>query len=164
MRSYKPSTGACLPAAKIAGVATVTLWLASSLLPIRAQAPDSAEVALLKKLEDQRIQAGVRKDTDTIAAATADDYVQIDLEGNAFGKAEAMRRIRSSRIQLKSNTIDDLNIRIYGNTAVVTGRSTAKGTIDGNDFPRVRYSRVYVKRDGQWKVVLFQLTRIAGEQ
>ena len=74
----------------------------------------------------------------------------------------ALRRIKSSQIQLQSNTIDDVTVRIFGSTAVVTARSTPKGTIDGRDFPQVRYSRVYMKRDGQWKVVLFQMTLIAG--
>ena len=138
----------------------VVIWLGS--IAPAAQHGTAAEIALIKKLEDERIQAGVRKDTDRIAAATADEYVQIDLDGNVFDKAAAMRRIRSSQIQLQSNTIDDMTVRIFGGTAVVTARSTAKGTIDGRDFPQVRYSRVYLKRDGQWKVVLFQMTRIAA--
>ena len=126
------------------------------------QANDQAEIARIRKMEDERIQAGVRKDTDLIAAATADEYVQIDLDGNVFDKSAAMQRIRSSQIQLQSNAIDEMTVRIFGNTAVVTARSTPKGTIDDRDFPQVRYSRVYLKRDGQWKVVLFQMSRIAA--
>jgi len=112
-------------------------------------------------MEDERIQSGVRKDTDVIAAATANEYVQIDLDRHVFDKSSAMQRIRSSQIQLQSNAIDEMTVRIFGDTVVVTARSTPKGTIGGGDFPRVRYSRVYLKRDGQWKVVLFQMSRIA---
>ena len=121
-----------------------------------------AQIDLIRKMETERIQAGVRKDTEAIAAATADDYVQIDFDGKVWNKATAMARIRSSEIQLQSNTIDDVDVRIYGNTAVVTARSIPKGTINGKDFSRpMRYSRVYVNRNGRWQVVLFQLTRIA---
>ena len=57
-------------------------------------------------------------------------------------------------------------MRIYGNTVVVTGRATPKGTVNGKDFGTpIRYSRAYVKKDrGGWQVVLFQQTRVAKEQ
>jgi len=45
---------------------------------------------------------------------------------------------------------------------VVTGRSNPKGTIDGKDVSGpIRFTRVYVKRNGNWQSVLFQQTRIA---
>jgi len=54
-------------------------------------------------------------------------------------------------------------VRLYGDVAVVTGRATPKGIADGREFGEpIRYSRVYVKRDGRWQVVLFQQTRIAN--
>ena len=125
---------------------------------------EGAEVALLKSMEEERIQAGVRKDVNAIAAATADDYMQIDLDGIVRDKSGAMRRIESSQIKLQSNAIDELVVRIFGETAVVTGRSIPTGTINGKDFPPIRYSRVYVKREGRWQVVLFQMTRIKATE
>ena len=60
---------------------------------------DSAEVQpLIKKMENDRIQAGVRKDVDAIAAVTADEYVNIDFDGKVRNKAETLERIRSSAI------------------------------------------------------------------
>jgi ketosteroid isomerase-like protein len=68
-------------------------------------------------------------------------------------KAETMDAIQSGAIKLTSNDIDDLKVHVYGNTAVVTGRSNAKGTIDGRDIGGlVRFTRVYVKRNGHWQV------------
>ena len=128
--------------------------------------PDSSALqALIKKMENDRIQAGVQKDIDSIAAVTAEDYVNIDFDGQLRNKNETLERIRSSEIQLKSNTLDEIQVRIYGDTAVVTGRATPKGTINGKDFGTpIRYSRVYVKKDRGWQVVLFQQTRVAREQ
>jgi predicted ABC-type sugar transport system permease subunit len=72
---------------------------------------------------------------------------------------------RGSAIRLQSNSIDEVAVRFYGNTAVVTGRATPKGTVNGLDFrPSIRYSRVYVKIDGRWQVVMFQQTRIAQDK
>jgi ketosteroid isomerase-like protein len=119
------------------------------------------EVAQITKMEEDRVLAGVRKDVAVIAAVTAEDYVQIDLDGNVRDKAAALRRIESTGIQLRSNSVDQMVVRIFGDTALVTGRSTPKGIIDGKDFPPIRYSRLYVKRKGHWQVVMFQMTRIA---
>jgi ketosteroid isomerase-like protein len=126
---------------------------------------EQAEITLIKKMEEDRVQAGVRKDVEAIAAATADEYLQIDFDGNVRDKAAAMQRIKSSAFQLQSNSLDDMVVRIFGNTAVVTARSTPKGTLNGKDFgQRLRYSRVYVKRDGRWRVVMFQMTHVAGDK
>jgi hypothetical protein len=60
--------------------------------------------------------------------------------------------------------VDDLAVRIYGETAVVTGRSTPKGrTAKGEPIRgQYRFLRVWVKRGGRWQVAAFQGTRIAG--
>jgi ketosteroid isomerase-like protein len=112
-------------------------------------------------MEEDRVLAGVRKDVSAIAAFTGEDYMQIDLDGNVRDKAAALRRIESTGIQLRSNSVDEMVVRIFGNTALVTGRSNPKGVIDGKEFPPIRYSRVYVKREGHWQVIMFQMTRIA---
>jgi ketosteroid isomerase-like protein len=124
-----------------------------------ADSGDAATVALIRKLEQQRIDAGLRKDVAALEAMTADDYLQIDMAGNVRDKATQMKRIASPEVKLDSNTLDDLVVRVYAETAVVTGRATAVGTIHGEPYPRIRYTRVYVKQDGQWKVILFQQTR-----
>ena len=59
--------------------------------------------------------------------------------------------------------VEDLAVRIYGETAVVTGRSIPKGrTTKGEPIRgQYRFLRVWVQRDGRWQAVAFQGTRIA---
>ena len=124
-------------------------------------AQDAATAEHIKKLEYDRIQAGVRKDIAYIAAATADEYVQIDWDGKVLDKAATLARIKSTNIQLQSNTLDEVNVRVYGDTALVTGLATRKGVMDGQDISTgIRYTRLYVRRDGRWQVVQFQQTRV----
>ena len=89
---------------------------------------EDAEIAVIRKMEQDRVQAGVRKDVDAISAVTAEEYLQIDFDGIVRDKSAAMQRIRSSAFQLQSNSLDEMVVRIYGNTAVVTARSTPRGT------------------------------------
>lgn len=131
--------------------------------PKASDSDPSALQDLIKKMEYDRIQAGVHKDVASIAAVTAEEYVNIDFNGKVRNKAETLERIRSSEIQLQSNTLDEIEVRIYGDTAVVTGHATPNGTLNGKDFGTpIRYSRVYVKKDRGWQVVLFQQTRVAN--
>jgi hypothetical protein len=57
--------------------------------------------------------------------------------------------------------VSDLKVRVYMDTAVVTGTADTKGTIPGGN-PRgpVLFTRVYVKKDGRWQAVALQQTPI----
>ena len=125
-------------------------------------ATTQAIVEHIKKMEVERVEAGVRKDIDAIAAVTADDYVQIDWNGQVLNKAATLARIKSSEIKLQSNAVEEMDVRVYGDTAVVIGLSTRKGTMNGKDISgAIRATRVYVNRNGRWQVVAFQQTRVA---
>ena len=118
--------------------------------------------AELEKLEKDRSEAVIHQDTAALDKMTADDYMLIDMNGKMRSKAETLDAIKSGSIKIQSNDIDDVKVHVYGNTAVVTGRSNAKGTIDGKDIDGpVRFTRVYVKRNGQWQSVAFQQTKIS---
>ena len=143
-------------------VATAGIVLAQNSKPATS-GQDAATVEQIKELEHDRIQAGIRKDISYVDAATADEYVQIDWDGKVLDKTATLARIKSSNIQLQSNTLDEISVRVYGDTAVVTGLATRKGLMDGKDISTgIRYTRVYTKRDERWQVVQFQQTRVAA--
>ena len=129
------------------------------------EADRAAIIEQIKKLERERIEAGVRKDVALVDAATGEEYLQYDWEGKVLDKAAMLARIKSSDIQLQSNTLDEIDVRLYGNTAVVRGLATRKGSMDGKDISTsVRYTRVYVNREGRWQAVQFQQTRVVPEK
>jgi ketosteroid isomerase-like protein len=125
------------------------------------QRQTDAIIAEIKTLENTRLAAGLRKDVAAISAMTADDYLQIDTDGRILNKAATLERIKSSYARLVANPVDDLAIRVYGDTAILTARARPQGVLDGKEFTdALRYTRIYVKRDGRWQVVLFQQTRV----
>ena len=124
-------------------------------------AADPTVIQQLKNLELQRIQAGVRKDVAFIDAATAEEYLQIDWAGRTLDKAAMLARIAGSNIRLQSNTADEIDVKVFGDTAIVTSTSTRKGVMDGQDISgTIRGCKVYIKRDGRWQVVYFQQTLV----
>nr|MBA3766029.1 nuclear transport factor 2 family protein [Acidobacteriota bacterium] len=61
----------------------------------------------------------------------------------------------------KLSRSDRLKVRVYGETAVVTGRATVKGKYKGMDISgQYRYTHVFVKQRGHWLVVTAQQTRV----
>lgn len=64
-------------------------------------------------------------------------------------------------MDFESLVADEITVRVYGDTAVVTGRSTAKGKDQhGKLDEQRRWTRVLVRRDGRWQLVHFHGTPI----
>jgi ketosteroid isomerase-like protein len=117
----------------------------------------------IKKMEKDRAAAVVKGDVATLEGLTSDDYILINANGQVSDKATTMNNIKTGNIKLTANEVSDLKVRIYGNTAVVTGKSDAKGTIGGRELKGpVMFTRVYVKKGGKWQSVAFQQTPIVA--
>ena len=70
--------------------------------------------------------------------------------------------LRSGVRTFQSMNEDSFTIRFYGDTAVVAGLSDNKGTFKGQPSGGpLRFTRVYVKRDGTWKMIVSHATRRA---
>jgi ketosteroid isomerase-like protein len=140
------------------GVATLTA------APARAQMGGAPSVEeQIKKMEKDRAAAVVKADIATLEGLTSDDYVLINANGQVSNKAETMSMIKTGKIKLTANEVSDLSVRVYGDTAVVTGKSTAKGSINGIELKGpVMFTRVYVKKNGKWQSVSFQQTPIVA--
>ena len=115
----------------------------------------------LKKMEKDRAAAVVKGDVAALEGMTSDDYILINANGQVSDKATTMNNIKTGNIKLTANDISDLKVRVYGNTAVVTGKSDAKGSIGGRELKGpVMFTRVYVKKNGKWQSVAFQQTPV----
>ena len=142
--------------AAVFGVATLTA------APARAQGAAGVEEQI-KKMEQDRAAAVVKADVATLEGLTSDDYVLINANGQVSNKAETMSMIKTGKIKLTANEVSDMKVRVYGDTAVVTGKSTAKGSINGIELKGpVMFTRVYVKKSGKWQSVAFQQTPIVA--
>ena len=143
---------------------TAAAVLVASAGPVGAQAASSAAVEeQIKKIEKDRAAAVTKADVAALDAVTSDDYSLIDRNGRVRDKAQTMSAIKTGDIKITSNEVSDLKVRVYGDTAVVTGRADTKGTIGGKDVSGpMLFTRVYVKKNGRWQSVAFQQTAISA--
>jgi hypothetical protein len=130
----------------------------SSLL---AQSAGPVETTITK-LEKESIEAALKGDASWGEKYDADDYVGIGQSGTQGDKKTSLDSLRSGRTKYEKIELKDLKITQYGpNTAIARGTAYAKGTTGGQDFDgQYAYSRVWVKRNGKWQVVSFQVTKM----
>ncbi len=113
------------------------------------------------QMENERNRAITSGDAVALERMTSDDYTFITLRGELRTKTEIVQGFKSGSFHYDSRQISDLNVRMYENTAIVTGRSTQKGRENGKDYSGdYRFTRVYVKQAGRWQTVALQTTLI----
>ncbi|GEM_PF-214757 len=113
----------------------------------------------LKKLEEDWGAALVKGDAAALQKILADDYYIIEPEGGVSNKVKTLSEVKSGKFKLESIKFEDLKVRVYGSTAIVTGGETVK-IKDGERevVGTYRFADVFVLRGGRWQAVHSQLT------
>jgi ketosteroid isomerase-like protein len=116
----------------------------------------------LLKLENDFARAVTNNDADAVDGFLADDWIIVDPDGGLTDKARFLAVIRSGALSHELMESADWRVRLYGNTAVVTGVTTTKGKFMGQDFASCeRATDIFVKQNDRWQCVFTQLTRFA---
>jgi len=124
------------------------------------QKVDNVEQAVMQLEEELRV-AITKGDMKAYGRLVGDDYVYTNQDAVVRTKAQMVSAYDSGSLKYESAKFDEIKVHAYKDTAVVTGRNTAKGKDNGKDFVgQFRYTRVYVKRQGTWQLVATQATRI----
>jgi ketosteroid isomerase-like protein len=122
----------------------------------------NADVAALTRLSDDWDKAIVRKDENAIVGNMSEDFRQIDGDGNIETKKSFVAGILDPKLTIDPYTVEEFEIRLYGDTALLSGRTNMTGKFDGKPFTsNYRYIDIYVRRGGAWKIVSVQITRLA---
>ena len=107
-------------------------------------------------------RAMVTNDPDAIGLYMADDWIIVGTDGSVGDKAAFLELVRSGKLTHDVMESHDLKVRVYGDTAVVTGRGVSGGQYQGQSFYLVeRTSCVFVRQQGRWRCVLTHLSQIA---
>ena len=125
----------------------------------------SAPVTVLRQLDQERIQAQIGADAAALDRLYAEDFIGIGPSGTVRTKAQVIADFTSGSLRFQSITTDDVQWRVYGDTAVETGRSTMIGQDRGKAVPRDnRFTRVWVKRQGRWQLVANHYSLLVTQQ
>lgn len=112
-------------------------------------------------LENRRIEAMTKKDIQTLDEILADDLSYTHSTARVETKGEFIAALTSGRTEYRSIERDDVTVRQYGDTAVVTGNAEFHVNANGNDIKfQTRFLDVYARRDDVWRMVAWQSTKL----
>ena len=125
----------------------------------KTPAPSKLEQELTA-LYNEVIEGAKKKEAAAFARIVADDFSQITASGQVADKAAVLASIPN--LTIESYSVSEVSARTFGDTAVMTLRADAKGTFQGTDMSgEFRETIVWVKREGHWKMVASQTTRLS---
>src|SRR5437764_1416872 len=108
----------------------------------------------IRQLDNERIQAQIGADAVALNRIYADDFIGVGPSGTVRTKPQVISDFTSVDLKFHSITTDEVQVRVYDNTAVETGLSTMVGQDKGKAVPRdTRFTRVWVKQQGRWRLV-----------
>ena len=149
---------------RIALLAAVGAWVVSCILGatrVGAEVGGTRSTGIKASDKDALIavehawgNALLKRDVAGFGRCLADEWVLITSDGSRVTKAVALGDLKSGALKIDSFRLDDVTVRLYGNTAVVRGLITEKSKLRDKDTSgKSRFTDVFVKRDGRWQAV-----------
>lgn len=129
------------------------------LLPALAAAQAPADE--VRAADSRRIAATVRGDASELGALLAEELTYTHTTGQVESREEHLAAISAGKLDYQSIDRTEDQVRIYGDTAVITGRADMKVNAQGKDLVlAIRFTAVWVKGEKGWRMVAWQSTRL----
>ena len=124
-----------------------------------AASPDDA--VEVRRLHQSYADALIARDSVTLRRILAEDFRTTVSEGRVLGREEDIAPVLSGRVAFDSARLDSVTVDVFGDAAIVRGIFVYRARVGDNAFAgRERFTDVYLKRDGQWRVVSSHNSRV----
>jgi ketosteroid isomerase-like protein len=128
----------------------------------RLLAAENVEAELLR-LEQVWNDAHLHGDANALDRLCDERIVIVVPKMELIGKKAGLGMLRSGRMTFSRYETSDLSVRSYGDTAIVTGRLERTRKIQERELQDDwRFTKVYVRQDGKWRIVLWQASDWPG--
>lgn len=128
---------------------------------VQAQQADQADADAVKAAELRRFEVMTAKDYTALATLLGDDLVYTHSSAAVDSKASYLESLTSGRVTYKVIKPTDLQVRVFGDIAVIHG--VAAMNVDANGQAMVntlRFTDIWARRDGRWQMIAWQSTRL----
>jgi len=126
------------------------------------QKPTAEDEKAVLDTEYAWCQAYLKADTAALADIELDGYTLIEPNGSTTTKDQEIAELKSGAIRFLSLSSHELSVRVYGDTAIVTGRTVLKAIEDNEPHDGIfQFTDTFVRKDGRWRVAAEQVTRLA---
>ena len=130
--------------------------------PLSAQVTSGPQVDAILAYERAACAAYERNDAAAIDSLVHDSYTLTDSKGILTTKADDIRDARARAIEFTTFHNADMKVRVYGNAAIVTGRTIVQGKAkDGSVVDvQVQFTDTVVLEGGHWRIVAGHVSRL----
>lgn len=129
---------------------------------VSAQSASERDKQDLGKLEKVWNEAHEHGDADALQRLWAEDLEVAVPRMPVMIKTDAVAFARSGRMKFLRYATSDINVRVYGDAAVVTGRLQRTRTLNGQEVSDDwRFTKVYTRQEHTWRVVSFHASEAA---
>jgi ketosteroid isomerase-like protein len=121
---------------------------------------NSATAGELKRIENEWANAMKSKDASKMNDILSDNWVAQTWDGKTIDKSQAMADMKKPNNNVENVEMGNMDVHVFGNTAVVTGSNTEQSTMNGkNTSGKYYWTDVFMKENGKWKAVASQSAR-----
>ena len=119
--------------------------------PVAAQRDHAAVERYSRASERAWAESVATGDSAAVARILADDFIGVDPDGKQYRKAQMVADTRQGPKYFKSNHLNDVIVRFYGDTAVAQGSETWEKR--NGKRGRFVWTDTWVRRNGRWQIV-----------
>lgn len=103
----------------------------------------------------------INKRTDLLANILHEDVIYIHSNGLIEKKQDVIDNINSGKLKLENVVVKEAHLRVRDNLAIITGKGSFKGIIEGNAFDvELLYTEVYQYISGRWLLLQRHANRL----
>ena len=116
-----------------------------------APAGDRSGILAVERAWDTAV---VKRDVAALNRILADDFLLVWINGQISGKRDMLQAVAARKAEIDPFETEDVNVRIYGDTAVVTGRFTQTAHLgERSETNQFRYTDVYHRTRRGWQAI-----------
>ena len=139
------------------------LTFLTSLMLALAQESDAGNAVL--QTERDLAMAYQRGDADAIAQGVMEDYTLTNSMGKVTTRADDIAEAKKNDPKYEIFENYDMNARVHGDAAVVTGKTHTKGISGGKPFDSVfQFTDTFVKDGGRWRLLASHASKLPAKQ
>lgn len=151
---------------RVLALATLLSVMASVALSQAAAQRSERAAEEIRRLDNAEREAVLRGDAAALESIWADDFTVTNPFNQLSNKRQVMERMRAGQLRYSAFTRQIEYLRVYGDVAVVMGRETvvpAGERADAGQTVNRRYSAVWLRRDGRWRMITRHANIIAPQ-
>ncbi|MDR3406626.1 MAG: nuclear transport factor 2 family protein [Chthoniobacter sp.] len=120
-----------------------------------ARADEAADKAQLRDIEKRSAASLVSGDFQALGSIFAEEWILVGPDGQVVSRENIFKQLTSGDLKFSSYEMGEMEIRVFGDTAIVVGHGHPHGEFKGEKFEENEvFSDTFIRVGGQWRCIL----------